>query len=99
VEVAVSSWLPTQGNPSKDFFGQDGDTVVSGGYGITQIPAGLTNQTFDVRWGVLRSLSTKGLSLIPQFSGNDFGWTGNDGCVSNYDIEVTLVGPAGVRPF
>ncbi len=99
VEVAVSSWLPTQSNPNKDFFDQDGDTVVSGGYSITQIPAGLTNQTFEVRWGVLRSHSTKGLSLIPKFTGNDFGWTGNDGCVSNYDVEVTLVGPAGIRPF
>lgn len=99
VEVAISSWLPTQGNPDKDFFGQGGDTVVSGSYSITQIPAGLTNQTFDVHWGVLRSHSTNGLSLIPKFTGNDFGWSGNDGCVSNYDVEVTLVGPAGVRPF
>jgi hypothetical protein len=99
VEVAVSSWLPTQGNPNKDFYGQDGDTVVSGSYSITQIPAGLTNQTFDVHWGVLRSHSTNGLSLIPKFTGNDFGWSGNDGCVSDYEVELTLVGPAGMRPF
>jgi hypothetical protein len=99
VEVAMSSWLPSQGDPNKDFFGQAGDTVVSGSYNITQVPAGLTNQTFDVQWGVLRSHSTKGVSLIPHFTGNDFGWTGNDGCVSSYQVEVTLVGPAGVRPF
>jgi hypothetical protein len=99
VEVAISSWLPTQGNPNKDFFGEDGDTVVSGSYSITQIPAGLTNQTFEVHWGVLRSHSSNGLSLIPKFNGNDFGWSGNDGCVSGYGVEVTLVGPAGLRPF
>ena len=73
--------------------------MVSGNYSITQIPAGLTNQTYDVRWGVLRSHSTHGFSLIPKFTGNDFGWSGNDGCVSAYSLELTLVGPAGLRPF
>jgi hypothetical protein len=98
-ELAINSWLPTQGNPNKDFYGQDGDTVVSGAYTINQIPAGLTNQTFDVHWGVLRSHSTNGFSLIANFTGNDFAWSGNDGCVSGYDVEATLVGPAGVHPF
>ena len=98
-EVTVSTWLPTQGNSNKDFFGNDGDTVVSGSYTITQVPAGFTNQLFNANWGVLRSHSTKGFRLVSQFTGNDFGWSGNDGCVSAYNLSVTLVGPAGLRPY
>lgn len=100
VEVAITSWLPTQNNPNQDFFGAGGDVVVSGSYNITQIPAGLTNELFEVNWGVLRSHSTNGFNLLPRtFQGNDFQWSGNDGCVSQYEVEVTLVGPAGTRPF
>lgn len=100
IEVAIKSWLPLQGNSNKDFYGDDGDTVVSGSYSITQIPAGITNQTYEVRWGVLRTHSTNGFHLLTQnFEGNDFGWNGDDGCVSEYDIEATLVGPAGLRPW
>ena len=100
IEVAIQSWLPNQGNSNKDLYGDDGDTVVSGSYSITQIPAGITNQTYEVRWGVLRSHSTSGFNLLPQnFRGNDFGWSGDDGCISEYFIEATLVGPAGLRPW
>lgn len=99
IEVAINSWLPTQGNSNKDFFGEDGDTVVSGSYSITQIPAGITNQTYEVRWGVLRSHSTYGFNLLPTFHGDGFGWYGTDGCVSEYSIEATLVGPAGLQPW
>lgn len=99
VEVSLSTWLPTQGNSSKDFYGNDGDTVVSGNYAITQVPAGFTNQLFNASWGVLRSHSSSGFRLVPQFSGNDFGWSGNDGCVSAYTLSVTMVGPAGLRPY
>ena len=88
VEVAINSWLPTQGNPDKDLYGLSGDTVVTGGY--TLIPR--SSQTFDVQWGVLRTHSTS-------FHGNDFGWDGNDGCLSDYAIDLTVVGPAGLRPF
>jgi hypothetical protein len=88
VEVAISSWLPAQGNSDKDLYGGSGDTVVTGGY--TLIPR--SSQTFDVQWGVLRTHSTS-------FHGNDFGWNGNDGCLSDYNIDLTVVGPAGLRPF
>ncbi len=99
VEVTVGTWLPTQGNSSKDFYGNDGDTVVSGSYTITQVSAGFTNQLFNANWGVLRSHSTNGFRLVPQFTGNDFGWSGNDGCVSAYSLSVSVVGPAGLRPY
>lgn len=98
VEVAVNTWLPTQGNPNKDVYGSDGDTVVSGTYNIT--PTG--NQAFEVTWGVLRSHSTQYLLGSTRFGGNDYGslaWQGNDGCVSEYNVELTVVGPAGVMPF
>jgi hypothetical protein len=98
VEIAVNTWLPTQGDPNKDFFGQDGDTVVSGTYNIT----GLTNQLFEVNWGVLRSHSTRNLIPTTNFADSasrDFGWEGNDGCLSDYAVELTVVGPAGLTPF
>jgi hypothetical protein len=87
--VTIVGNTPAQPDPKSDEHGDDGSTTVTGSYGVADWKILQGSEQIVLQWAVFRS-HTSPTGLI---SG------GADDCTSNYSIQATLIGPAGLKPF
>lgn len=91
----VGMWHGRTDTGDRDAWGDAGNHMFIPGYSIgdwdmTSIAGGQNVDRLRIAWGVFRSHTS------PQFLE---GVANGDQCTSDYQVEVDLVGPAGVSPF